>query len=170
MFFPFIQYGIVVWGLTHKSYLNSIYIIQKIVIKAMTFSDVMSQSAPPPLFHQLEILKLQDIHILQTVSFVYNCVRDLGPDHFNSYFQKNSTIHHCNTRQASREDLFLFRRSTNHFGLKSIKFFGEKLWNTIPVKLRNSLSLFMLPKEFKMLIINFLMPKQTNLTEVVLCL
>ena len=76
MFFPFIQYGIVVWGLTHKSYLNSIYITQKRVIKAMTFSDVMPQSAPPPppLFHQLEILKLQDVHILQTVSFVYNCV------------------------------------------------------------------------------------------------
>ena len=60
MFFPFIQYGLVVWGLGHKSYLNSIYIIQKRVIKAMTFSDVMSQSAP--LFHQLEILKLQDFH------------------------------------------------------------------------------------------------------------
>ena len=115
MFFPFIQYGIVVWGLTHKSYLNSIYIIQKRVIKAMTFSDVMSQSAP--LFHQLEILKLQDVHILQTVSFVFNCVRDLGPDHFN--FQKNSTIHPYNTRQASREDLFLFRRNTDPFGLKT---------------------------------------------------
>ena len=46
MFFPFIQHGIVVWGLTHKSYLNSIYIIQKGVIKAMTFRDVMSQSGP----------------------------------------------------------------------------------------------------------------------------
>ena len=79
MFFPFIQYGIVVWGLTHTSYLNSIYIIQKRVIKAVTFSDVMSQSGP--LFHQLKILKLQDVHILQTVSFVFNCVRDLGPDH-----------------------------------------------------------------------------------------
>ena len=42
MFFPFIHHGIVVWGLTHKSYLNSIYIIQKRAIKAMTFSDVMS--------------------------------------------------------------------------------------------------------------------------------
>ena len=80
----------------------------------------MSQSAPPPSppFHQLEILKLPDIHILQTVSFVFNCVRDLGPDHFKSYFQKNSTIHHYNTIQASREDLFLFRRNTDHFGLK----------------------------------------------------
>ena len=84
MFFPFIQYGIVVWRLTDKSYLNSIYIIQKRTIKAMTFRDVMSQSAP--LFHQLESLTLQDVYILQTVSFVFNCVRDLGPDHFNSYF------------------------------------------------------------------------------------
>ena len=41
----------------------------------MTFSDVMSQS--DPLFHQLEILKLQDVHTLQTVSFVFNCMRDL---------------------------------------------------------------------------------------------
>ena len=152
MFFPFIQYGIFVWGLTHKSYLYSIYITQKRVIKAMTFNYVMSQSGP--LFHQLEILKLQDVHMLQTVSFVFNCVRNLGPDHFNSYFQKNSTIHHCNTRQASREDLFLFRRNTDHFGLKSIQFFGAKLWNTIPVNLRNSLSLSILGKEFKTLIIN----------------
>ena len=58
----------------------------------MAFSDVMSQSSP--LFYQLGILKLQDVHVLQTVSFVFNCVRDLGPAHFNSYFQKNFTIHH----------------------------------------------------------------------------
>ena len=121
MFFSFIQYGKAVWGLTHKSYLNPVYFIQKRVIKAMTFSDVMSQSGP--LFHQLEILKLQDVHILQTVSFVFNCVRDLEPDHCNSYFQKNSAVHHYNTRQASREDSFLFRRNTDHFGLKSIQFF-----------------------------------------------
>ena len=125
MFFPFIPYGIVVWGLTHKSYLNSIYIIQKRVIKAVTLNDVMPQSGP--LFHQLENLKLQDVHILQTVSFVFNCVRDLEPDHLNFYFQKNSTVHHYNTRQASREDLFLFRRNTDHFGLKSIQFFGARL-------------------------------------------
>ena len=125
MFFLFIQYGIVVWGLTHKSYLNSIYIIQKRVIKAMTFSDVMSHSAP--FFINWKILKHQVVHILQIVSFVFNCVRDLGPDHFNSYFQKNSTIHHYNTRQASREDLFLFRRNTDHFGPKSIQFFGAKI-------------------------------------------
>ena len=151
-FFPFIQYGIFVWGLTHKSYLNSVYIIQKRVIKANTFNDVMSQSGP--LFHQLEILKLQDAHILQTVSFVFNCVRNLGPEHFSTYFQKNSTVHHYNPQQASREDLFLFRGNTDHFGLKSIQFFGAKLWNTIPVNLRNSLSFSILGKEFKTLIIN----------------
>ena len=50
-------------------------------------SDVMSQSVPP-FHHQLEILKLQDVHILQTVSFVYNCVRDLGSDHLTLTFKR----------------------------------------------------------------------------------
>ena len=150
MFFPFIQYGIVVCGLTHKSYLNSISIIQKRVIKGMTFSDVMSQSGP--LFHQFRNYKMFTFYKLYHLCLIVR--KKLGLDHFDSYFQKNYTIHHYNTRQASREDLFMFRRNTDHFGLKSIPFFGANLWNTIPVKLRNSLSLSILRKESRTLIIN----------------
>ena len=47
-------------------------------------------------------------------------------------------MHKYNTRQARKGDLFLTRKDTLQDGLNSIRCRGAKLWNEIPVELRNS--------------------------------
>ena len=101
-FFPFLWYVITVWGLTYPTYLQPLFILQKRMIKAMTYSSVLDHS--DPLFRDLELLRLSDIHSLQLLSFVYNCVNHITPDYFSDYFRHVSDVHSISTRQAIRDD------------------------------------------------------------------
>ena len=52
---------------------------------------------------------------------------------FHDYFTLTSSVHRTDTRQASRGDIFKSTINMTLYGLKSIQFFGVKLWNTIPL-------------------------------------
>ena len=42
-------------------------------------------------------------------------------------------IHKIGTRQLTRGDLYKTVKNTTTYGLKSVQFFGSKLWNTLPL-------------------------------------
>ena len=42
------------------------------------------------------------------------------------------------TRHASQGDLYVSRKNSLQYGLKSIRYLGAKLWNTLPVEIRNA--------------------------------
>ena len=136
MFFPFLQYGITVWGLTYPTYLQPLFILLllKRILKAMTYSSMSDHSNP--LFRDLELLKLSDIHSPQLLLFVYDCVNHMTPDYFSHYFKHVSDVHSICTRQAIRDDLFLERRHTVQYGIRFVQYSGPKLWNSVPVELR----------------------------------
>ena len=54
IFFPFISHGVHVWGLTYPIHLNKVFILQKKIIKCMTFNDIIVPSSP--LFHELSFV------------------------------------------------------------------------------------------------------------------
>ena len=93
-----------------------------------------------PLFKKLQFLKVRDIHELQLLSFIYDCQNKIAPAHFHSYFTPCYGVHSINTRQASRGDLFLTRKTTFQYGIRSVQYSGAVLWNSLPVSIRNSLS------------------------------
>ena len=55
IFHPFISYGVQVWGLTYKSYLDPVFVLQKKTLKAITFSDIRSPSTA--IFCDLDLLR-----------------------------------------------------------------------------------------------------------------
>ncbi len=59
---------------------------------------------------------------------------------FHKYFTPNSSVHRIGTRQVSRGDLFQSFKNTTLYGLNTIKYFGSKLWNTLPLFIRVSCS------------------------------
>ena len=83
IFFPFLLYGIHVWGLTYPTYFETVFILQKRILKAITFSDIMTHALP--IFRRLELLQLQDIHELQVASFVYDCINGFAPTYFKNF-------------------------------------------------------------------------------------
>ena len=69
LIYPFLTYGIQVWGLTYPTYLKPVTTMQKRVVRIMTFSDPRSHSEP--LLKSLRLLKFSDIIHLEILSFVY---------------------------------------------------------------------------------------------------
>ena len=70
LFYSFVSYGLAVWGLTYETLINTVFIIQKKIIKAVNFSDMTAHS--DPIFSKLGLLKVGDIFQLQLLSFMYD--------------------------------------------------------------------------------------------------
>ena len=147
LFYPFLTYGIVVWGATYENLLKPVLISQKKVIRAITFSQPTSHSSP--LFADLKILKLGDIYQLHISSFAFECLHDIAPAQFKDFFRSISSIHSYNTRGATRGDFFLVRKNTLQYGIRSISYNGVRIWNNIPSETRNSTSVTSFRKKFK---------------------
>ena len=89
-----------------------------------------------PIFSKLELLKIEDICQLQLLSFAFDCQNKIAPVYFHDYFVQCSQFHNFNTRLASHGDLFLERKNTFQYGIRSIEYNGASLWNMLPVNLR----------------------------------
>ena len=135
LFSPFLQYGILVWGHTYETHINSVILLQKRVIRAIAFEHFISPTTP--LFSDLKILKLRDLFQLNLLSFAYDCVNKISPACFHSFFDLVQSVHqHC-TRQATENDSFLTQKNTSQYGLRSVRYFGAKCWNDIPMDKKN---------------------------------
>ena len=138
IFYPFLSYGVQVWGLTYPTLLNPVFILQKKAVKAMTFSDIMTPSLP--LFNNSQLLRLSDISNLQLASFVFECVNGLSPQFFENYFTSIASKHGIfrNMTVSTRGNLFLERQHTIQYRITSVQYSGAKLWNSIPSEIRLS--------------------------------
>ena len=65
LIFPFITYGIIIWGNTYKTNLNPLVTLQKKAVRIITFSHFQSHTSP--IFKKLNLLKLKDIVELYTI-------------------------------------------------------------------------------------------------------
>ena len=136
LFSPFLQYGILVWGLTYETYINPVFLLQKRVIRAIAFENFTSHSTP--IFSDLKILKLHDLFQLKLLTFVYESVNKISPTCFHNFFKSVASVHQYGTRQAGKDDIFLTQKNTNQYGLRSIHYHGSKCWNDIPVDIKRS--------------------------------
>ena len=59
------------------------------------------------------------------------------PPVFHHFSLLSQTVHLYGTRQASRGDLFQTNKNAIQYGLRSMQYFGSKLWNTIPIIVTN---------------------------------
>ena len=116
--YPFLLYGIVVWGNANKILLEPLHILQKKIIRMITFNDNYTNLPGPlvhtlPLFHQHKILKIYDIHRLQVGKFVYESVNNIGTSQSVLKFTKACDIHNHNTRSANQGNFFVDNVRTN---------------------------------------------------------
>ena len=150
--YPFLTYGVHVWGLTFPSFLTQLFIIQKRAIRIVSFSEPKSHSEP--LFKSLNLLKLNDVIKSQILSFVYQWSRRLLPPCFSKYFNFTSSVHSYSTRQSHNRNLHVASVNTSQYGLCSLKFTGPRLWNSLPTSITNSNSLKIFRKTLMNSILN----------------
>ena len=83
--------------------------------------------------------------------FTYRCLNNLLPDNiFDDYIKPIS--HRYNTRSANKEPYI--RRTNTTYGKFDIKYSAAKVWNDIPLGIRNSSSLAIFKKQFKKYILS----------------
>ena len=89
LFNSFLSYGIVILGLTHPSIVDRLFKVR--VIHTISFKDRYTHTTP--LFYDLKILKLHDIHSLKLLCFVYECTNNSITPAFDNYFDQLQFVH-----------------------------------------------------------------------------
>ena len=86
---------------------------------------------------------LRIVVIFSNFSFCLSCMivtNRLAFSYFSSYFTPVVDMHHYDTHAASHGDLFLQRKNTFIYGIRSIQYSWARLWNTLPAPIRDSQS------------------------------
>ena len=152
IFSSFLRFGSSTWGLSYDTYIAPLFLLQKKVLRSISFQPFFSSTTT--IFHSLKILKLNDMITHEILKFVYKPLNGLSPSPFLNYFQLSNTVHSHETRQAAGGDIFQSIRNTFLCGLRSIKYFGAKLWNSIPTLIKMSVSLNIFKSKLKEFLIN----------------
>ena len=103
--------------------------------------DNYAYPASEPIFKELKILKLKDIHKLFICKFVYKWTQGQLPSNFNHWFMYTSQVHQHFTRRNYTDGIdnkllyIPFGRTTN-YGCKKLKVLAPVLWNIIPLEIK----------------------------------
>ena len=160
-----LNYGAEVWTLTTKTLLNSILIIQKKLVRIMTFNNKRDENfkypQSNPIFKQLSILKIHDIKKLCLTKFVYKYFDRNVPNNFHNWFNLISQVHHYNTRSnfnlessTNTNKIYVPFRRTSRYGLNQIKVQASKFWNDLPDPIKEKRTLHQFSLELKKFLIN----------------
>ena len=118
-------------------------------VRAITFSPFMTPSRP--LFENLKILDIFQLHKLCVCSFMFNLVNDKLPHAIANYCSFVS--HQYNTRHNQKHSLYLPKVKTN-YGKFSLSFVGATFWNKLPTTIRDSRSLYSFRKSLRTYLMN----------------
>lgn len=106
----------------------------------MTFSEPASHSEP--LLKSFNLLKFSDIIHLEILSFVYQWSHKLTNTCFTDYFKPISSVHSYYTRQSLNENLFVNTANTTQYGIRSLRYNGTTLWNSLPIDVKQIIPFF----------------------------
>jgi hypothetical protein len=95
LIYPYLTYGILVWGNAYENSIKNVVILQKKVIRIINFSEYNSHTSE--LFKKLELMKFKDIVFLQYALFMYQFHHKIIPAVFEEFFTPTSEVHKYST-------------------------------------------------------------------------
>ena len=141
---PYLTYCIVNWGGTYPSYLQKLHVSQKKIIRIISNSGFNSHTEP--LFKELCLMNIFQLHEYFVGAFVFKCLSDLLPNIFHNYFTPN--IH--NRNGITLQSMYHSKKMCE----SSLKISGPKIWNALHVEIRKSMSVHIFKKSFKSKLFN----------------
>jgi len=152
---PYVTYCNLVWASPHKStQLERVMLKQKKFCRLITFSNYTEHSRP--LFVRLSILNVYEVHKHQLLTHIYSTQNKLITNTYSqTYYNANSKIHDHNTRQKDNLHIPMCRTSTKQ---NTIAFQGPKLWNSLPMDMRSSISINIFKTKVKKFLLMSLSP------------
>ena len=156
--YPFLLYGVELWGNTSNTLLTPIFLLQKKFVRLATYNDnyideFRTLAHSFPLFYTLKIMTIFDIFRIQLGTTVFDAVNMIGPQVIE--ITPASQIHHYNTKFAQADNHHVNYVRTTTYGIKALKNEGIKLWKTIPSNIKSAKSKKSFKNNYKKHLINF---------------
>ena len=152
---PHIMYCNIVWANCSITKMQQILLLQKKALRICTYSNYLANSNP--IFYHLKTLKVNDIHTLQTATFMFKYTSNLLPSIFRNFYTTNLNVHSYPTRHANDYHL---NNPKLILAQKSIRHHGSEVWNNLPNHIKNSKSLY----SFKALVKKHLLTQYSTIS------
>ena len=95
------------------------------------------------ILKRCNLLSLSALRIRFLAIEVYKCYHSIGPEYLNELFARPDNSYNFRDPYKLIQPKF----NTMKFGYKSFKYYGAKLWNSLPVHIKCSASLNIFKKE-----------------------
>ena len=132
---PYLNYGCLLWGNTHTTFMHKLEVLQRKAIRTITKSNYNTTSSP--LFKKTNILKLCDIYNTQISTFMYTYSKSNVPRALLEIFTPNNSIHSHQARHSS--DIHITHRNSETVSRSFISRCPD-IWLSLPNDLRQSAS------------------------------
>ena len=114
---------------------------------------------------ELKLLTIKDIFYLNINKFIHKCINKKAPSNFDDWFsintykyttrskinfsKKNKLITNTEWDKFNTNNLYIPHGRTVNMGLNQIKVSGLRIWNSLPISLKNQTSITVFIKELK---------------------
>ena len=148
LFYPHLLYCILAWGGARSNALNSLVLIQKRVIRILSGSSYYAHTTP--LFKQMKILKLADLHIFNYQIFMFKTLK------LNSFpdIKRKIIAIQSNHRYTTRNENLKLPYIRCELCKNSMIYQGITFWNLLPNEIRNVSTLVLYRRKCKNYLLN----------------
>ena len=129
--YPYLIYCIEVWGSACQTHLHPLFLVQKKIVRIITFSHYLAHTQP--LFIDLFLLPLDKLILNRIGIIMYKICNGLLPEVINVLYVSNKDIHSYNTRSSNL--LRVPKGSTNFVNTST------RLWNVLLVNIDVNVSI-----------------------------
>ena len=129
---PYINYGVLIWSNTCKTYLDKIFKLQKWAIRTISNSHYRSHTVS--LVSKFNILNVHDTFKLNLGMFMYRHHLNQLPPIFSTYFTKHVQTHNYLTRNAQD---YSINKTKKMFYDCAIRNCGPSFWNSLDKTLKH---------------------------------
>jgi hypothetical protein len=136
-------------GKTYSTHLNSLIILQKKIIRIITFSYHLAHT--PPLYKSLKILPLDKLYQYSLSLFAYKLINLTVPPLLHAILTTPVNTHSHYTRTTQSLPTFFFRHRVSQIGLK---YNLSRLYNSLPVSLKDIHSFALYKHKIKLFLID----------------
>ena len=141
---PHISYCLEIWGHTNSSFLNPILLLQKKIVRLITFSDYRAHSAP--LFKQLGILDINNLCTLHTCTFIFDLINNKFAHGIHHYLEP--LPHDYETRQSTNTNFYIPKVKLT-LSKHNLKYAATKQWNALPTCIKSIHSMYLFKTKLK---------------------
>jgi hypothetical protein len=136
--YPYLNYAVELWGSSSQQNLQTIFKVQKKIIRIICKVPYCTHSAP--LFSDLKILNIFRIYEYHVSILMFKVTKGLCPQLIKEMFE-NDIDHMYHTRQESKYRLPLYRLSVCQ---KGFRYKGTSIWNVVTdvISTRFSIEIF----------------------------